>query len=206
MVVSTIGGGKNDSTAYTLSLSFPIVPASAVPRSLQDGTHPVRGSFSVPRVPGAGTVRSELFIRSARSLGLQGDDRDFDAAPNPENSRAIIILDFEKGEGSFQINPSCWAGGGSCNSALPLGHGNSIGTTPIGNSVRIIGSLTNSILTLGPAIDFDLTFSASPSGIGLSGTRDLYPSLEITWEGEMIYKAAETTPLALFGPRVSLSP
>jgi RHS repeat-associated protein len=158
----------------------------------------VTGTFPVPVVPGAGSVRTELFIAAESALGLAGDARDFDPVPNPTNSRAFFMLDFESGAGAFQINPSCAAGGGSCNSALPIGAGNAFNTSISGNSITVTGSLTNSKITIGPSIDFGIRFTASSSGVTFSGYRNAFPSLEITRGSTFLYRGAETHPLRLF--------
>jgi hypothetical protein len=149
-------------------------------------------------VPGAGSVRTELFIAAESALGLAGDARGFDPAPNPTNSRAFFTLDFESGAGAFQINPTCAAGGGSCNSALPIGAGNTFNTSISGNSITVTGSLTNSKITIGPSIDFGIRFNASSGGVTFSGYRNAFPSYEITRGSTFLYRGAETHPLRLF--------
>ena len=158
----------------------------------------VTGAFGVPVVPGAGSVRGELFIAAKSALGLAGDARGFDVAPNPSSSRAFFTLDFESGEGTFQINPTCVAGGDSCNSALPIGAGNTFGASISGNSVTVMGSLKNSKTPIGPRIDFSIRFSASSGGVTFSGSRNAFPSLELTRGSTFLYKGAETHPLRLF--------
>jgi hypothetical protein len=128
---------------------------------------------------------------------LAGDDRGFDAAPNPAASRAFFALDFETGQGSFQINPSCFAGGIGCRSALPLGTGNSFQTTVSGGSVTVTGSLTNSRIP-GPSIDFGITVRAGSDGITFGGYRNAYPSFELTHGSTFLYRSQETHPLRLF--------
>ena len=159
----------------------------------------VGGTFDVPVVPGGGSVRTELFIASESTLmgQLAGDGRGFDAGPNPSSSRAFFTLDFESGAGSFQINPTCAGGGGSCSSALPIGAGNSFSTSINGNSISVTGSLTNSRLP-GPSIDFGIRFNASSRGVTFSGYRNAYPSYEITRGSTFLYRGAETSPLRLF--------
>jgi len=163
----------------------------------------VTGAFGVPVVPGGGSYRTELFIAAESALGLAGDGRGFDAAPNPSDSRAFFTLDFESGAGSFQINPSCASGGGSCNSALPIGAGNTFNTSISGNSITVTGSLMNSKTVIlgrpaGPSIDFSMTFRASSSGATFSGSRNAYPSYEITRGSTFLYRGRETNPLRLF--------
>ena len=152
----------------------------------------------MPVVPGAGSVRGELFIAGESALGLAGDARGFDAGPNPTNSRAFFTLDFESGAGGFQINPTCMAGGGSCNSALPIGAGNTFNTSISGNSITVTGSLKNSIITVGPSIDFSVRFNASAGGVTFSGTRNAFPSFEITRGSTFLFRGAETHPIRLF--------
>lgn len=176
-------------------------------------TEAVKGKFDVPVVPGAGTVRIELFIQAAIStLGIAGDNRGFDAEDNPNDSRAFFIIDFEKGTGSFQINPSCIAGG-PCVSALPLGEGNNIDTIIVGNNKLVLsGSLVNSIYNfapplmepMGPAINFTIMLDASSHGVGVAGYRNAYPSIEITRGKEFLYKDKEKFAERLFDwtPRV----
>lgn len=148
-------------------------------------------------MPGAPPVRAEFFIASAIAFPfLAGDGRDFDPAPNPRRSRAFFTLDFEAGLGSYQINPSCYAGGVGCQSALPIGEGNSIGSVVSGNGVTVTGSLTNSLID-GPSIDFGITFRAAPGHVGFGGYRNAYPSPEITQGSTFRYKGPETNPLRL---------
>jgi RHS repeat-associated protein len=174
---------------------FPALSAGKSSTSSQS----VTGTFGVPVVPGAGSVRTELFIAAETTLGglLAGDARGFDAAPNPSSSRAFFTLDFESGTGAYQINPTCAAGGGSCTSALPIGAGNVFETSVSGNSITVTGSLTNSRI-IGPSIDFGIRFNANSSGVTFSGYRNAYPSYEITRGSNFLYRGAETHPLRLF--------
>ena len=167
-----------------------------VPVVGRQASQSVNGSFKVPVVPGAGNARMELFIKSDTTLGglLAGDGRDFDAGPNPSDSRAVFTLDFESGAGAFQINPTCSGGGGSCQSAQPIGAGNTVNTGIAGNTITVSGSLTNSMLRGSPSIDFAIRFAASSSGVTVSGFHNAYPSYEITSGSSFLYKFSEIAP------------
>ena len=161
------------------------------------GLQPASKTFRVPIVEGAGSVRAELFIAAKEVRGYLGDNRDFDAAPNPSRSRAFFTLDFESGRGSAQVNPTCDTSG-ECASALPFGDGNTLETTPSGNQIRIRGALKNSMMFWGgPAIDFDITFTATSSGVTFSGQRDKFPSLEITRGSKFLHQSEGINPSRL---------
>ena len=152
-------------------------------------------TFRVPVVEGAGSVRAELFIRGRTAWGYLGDNRDFDAAPNPSRSRAFFTLDFESGEGFVQVNPTC--DGEACASALPFGDGNSFETKPVNDGFRVTGALTNSMEPYGPAIDFEITFKPTSSGVTFSGERDKFPSLEITRGSRFLHTSEGVGPSRL---------
>jgi len=147
---------------------------------------------------GAGSLRGEFFIAAPVVFpGLAGDARSFDPEPNPESSRAFFTVDFETGQGSFQVNQSCLAGGIGCRSPLPIGAGNSLGAVVSGSSLTVTGSLTNSLIR-GPSIDFGITFNARSTGVEFSGYRNPYPSFELTRGSTFLYKSPETNPFRLF--------
>jgi hypothetical protein len=151
------------------------------------GASAVAGKIAdIPLVPGGGILLGELFIKSERAGPFRGDARDFDSAPNPQQSRAFFMLNFEKGTGTFQINPTCLAGLQICRSALPVGQGNSVKSSVNGNTVNIRTELRNSFLSWVPkAIDIDVSINISvtarPNGAPIiSGSRDPFPSFELT--------------------------
>lgn len=166
----------------------------------QPTVQPASLAFKVPVVAGAPSVRAEFFIQAPAALGLKGDGRGFNPSPNPTQSRAFFTLDFATGQGYFQVNPSCSAGG-ACQSALPIGGGNNVVLYyPNSTSIGIEGSLTNSIMTHGPSINFAIDFTARASGVTFTGTRDAFPSLELTGSAGGFFTYRETSPFALIGP------
>jgi hypothetical protein len=140
--------------------------------------------FDIPVIAGAGSVRGELFIKGPSGLGLRGDARDFDPAPNPGKSRAFFDLDFERGIGVFQVNPTCTAAAETvCTSALPFGAGNSLTVAVEKNTVKISASLRNSVggnRGLNPAVDIEVSVTGNTKDLIAHGVRDPFPSLEIT--------------------------
>jgi hypothetical protein len=166
------------------------------------GPHPITRSFSIDQVKGAGDVRGELFIQSDTVADLKGDGRGFDPAPNPSHSRVFFDLDFENGRGTMQVNPSCHAGGG-CVDPLPWGKGNNVQIQTAGGRVSIAGAFTNSIHTNGPSIDFSIQVFARSGGVSFFGSRDYYPSFELTRTAgggtQVLLNSSEVNPVCLTG-------
>jgi hypothetical protein len=151
------------------------------------GTKPAVMTFPIPI--GTGSGLGEFFIRDKRVGPFKGDNRNFDPAPNPSQSRAFFNLDFDKGIGTFQINPTCIAAGSIdvCKSALPIGDaGNVVNYSVSGNTVTLSGELKNSWLGAVPsALDVNVSFKISvttiPGGIPtVQGSIDQFPSFEFT--------------------------
>ena len=136
------------------------------------GPAPVTSAFPIPAV-GAPTVSVEFFIQQSSALGLRGDGRGYNAAPDPDRSRAFFWLNFERGRGYFQANPTCRVSG-ECRSALPLGRGTSFSVSSSLNLVRVRGGLANSIIPRSPAIDFDMYLAAHSAGVTVVGLRDSF--------------------------------
>ncbi|HEX4823593.1 MAG TPA: FG-GAP-like repeat-containing protein [Candidatus Polarisedimenticolaceae bacterium] len=155
--------------------------------------------FSIPKEPGAGTVRVELFIATKSALVLKGDNRGFDNGPNDDNSRAIFSLNFDQGVGSMKVNPSSLANGSDKTAPLPLGKGNELVVTAGGDSVSIGAGLKNSVIG-GPSINLNFTVKATQDSVTFKGVRNSYPSLEVTRNGQTCdgCRVKEGTPLNLF--------
>lgn len=148
-----------------------------------------RLDFTIPEVTGLGTIGGALFIQAKSesivgSFRLTGDARQ----PNPfldtAHSRAFFTLNYEQGQGVFQVNPTCTTFG-LCASALPINdpysfRGNTVRiATTAGGSVAIDFALNNSI-TRFPAINGSVTFAPRLGGdIAVSGWRDQFPSFEV---------------------------
>ncbi len=169
------------------------------------GASPVLIKFPIPVVPGAGSARGEFFIGSPAALGLRGDARDFDPAPNPTRSRAFFNLDFETGSGTFQVNPTCAAAVQVCRSALTIGQGNIVNVGVRGNTVGLSGAVRNSFdpFGIGPAIDFNLSITANSGGILARGVIDPFPSFELTrtvgGSTQFLFRSRESNPICLTG-------
>jgi hypothetical protein len=141
----------------------------------------VSEQFGVTPVPGAGSIEGEFFIPGSSAFVLKGDGRDFDPAPNLTQSRVRFGIDWENGEGFFEVSPTCFAGGISCTSALPNGQGNTWNITSVGSMVHITGIVKPSTFHgYGSGIDFDMLFTANSNRITYDITRDAFPAFELT--------------------------
>ena len=118
-------------------------------------------------------------------------------------------MNFETGIGKARVNETCFAGGSPCADAKAFGDGNNLSSNVVGNTITINGSIKNSILPFSPSLDFDLSITAlEDGGIIINGTRNPFPSLEISRGDEFLFTGGETTGIDLFdfiGGRVPFS-
>jgi len=138
----------------------------------------VSEQFGVTPVPGAGSIEGEFFIPGSSAAILKGDARDFDPSPNIGQSRIRFGIDYDKGEGFFEVSPTCIAYTSSCYSALPNGQGSTWNITSVGSAVHITGAVKNSVG--GAAVDFDMLFTANSNRISYDISRDAFPAFELT--------------------------
>lgn len=165
---------------------------------------------TVPIRPGEGTVRIALFIPQ-ESAGLplvssHGDDRTYSPYADPTRSRAVIEVDYETGEVTFLVNPSCGSGQGppgECHAALPVvvgGNGTvgheqivqrlpwvddtnriDLNLDPVTGELHVWFSILNSDKHIvAPAISGE--FSLTPDmggGTTVDYNRDHFPALEV---------------------------
>lgn len=131
----------------------------------------------IPRVPGKGSWLGEFCIAAGTAGIFRGDGRGFDAAPNPNRSRASFDLDFERGKAIVEVNYTCTAVG-ACVSAYPFGEGNTANITIENNILNLTGSFRNPAVGSGP-ITVNLSMAVGPgSAFSLSITP--FPSFELT--------------------------
>lgn len=174
-----------------------------------EGVEPVTQSFEIERRPGFGTVEIDFFImdRVAGLPGLQsflGDDRSFDSQAPPYESRAVVRFDFEAGEATIQVNPTCTADL-SCSDPFPIGDFSSPGDfnrVAVGEgangSVSVLFGFRNPIETSAPAISGVVTLYPDPASgsFGVVARKDGYPAFE-----SYQYVDGQTIPLLLIGQK-----
>lgn len=200
--------------------SGPLPPRFEFPDPLYGGAESQGYRFQVPTDPSAGSVRINLFIMADKScpvslfglnppdaLGcLSGDNRSFSNDPTVTNdrSRAYLVIDYETGQGTLIVNPSCDPGRRNCASALPIGGGNGVNVTDNGGSaLSITAALKESKYPLAPAIHDQFTFGVTASG-GVNGFvfGDAYPSVEIYHQrqGQSIWRQVYESQEGFLGP------
>ena len=189
---ATVAGGRDGFISGGSGVMYGVTIATRSSQAVQ----PITGTFTAPTVLGAGSVSIDFFIAAESALGLAGDARGYDAAPNPSNSRVSIFLDFEKGRGTFQINPTCTVGG-TCKAPIPIGSGNSFETRIVGNTIVVTGSIKNSKYPFSPSLDFAINVRGSPGRVSFNGLRNAFPSVEIASGSTFLYRGAESNPLGL---------
>lgn len=180
--------------------SDPPAPPAA---DLWPGAAPRQLSFKTPTHPGLGRYRIGFFIMqdSYGALGITGagDGRSFDPSMGPSDNRLFVDIDYESGNSTVVVNPSCNSSRTSCTSPVDLPpervsitHEENRRLFP-NKDVKVHLSVPNSREAINgwPPIRAELTFWPAVAGTGVSyaptvlgtmcvsGSISSFPSMEI---------------------------
>lgn len=164
------------------------------------GASPRSSTFGIPKTRGIGTVRVNLFIMTKEvggPLHYRGDGRGFSSTAGCRQSRACIVLDFDRGVGTLGINYSCRTSG-SCFSPWAINGNVNKFSVSEGGAGGFSLSLSAKHADTGFAedinplkIDFSLSFDPASRGMTVSdagnGEQDLsaeHTSPVLSYSGE----------------------
>jgi hypothetical protein len=174
--------------------------------STSSGSRTVR-YVDIERAPGAGVVVADFFIPDDASALLDGDDREHaDPIFGPltaEDSRALFVLDLERGRASISFDDTCtmWSGWFEvCEEARPIAtepaFGRLVNEVVIDTANRRIEVDYDILNGLTPIGSTDGTFTLTADAAGRYAVTDLdgdeYPSL-----GVYQYRAGERVDVVL---------
>ena len=197
-----------------------------IPSFTKNGASSTYAGGTFDPIDGGGTVRINLFIPDNQidSFGLPtfGDDRGPDPTAGIESSRAVLVLDLDRGVAIAAFAPSCQPGrvfkGVSCDDAFPtsivVGDGlgfDDIDTQngfAISQSGRELTVHIEGLISVGPpvspAINGIVALSVDGSGnVSVTKRGDGFPAYEVYQDSngqtELLGFFEEGTPLRLLG-------
>jgi RHS repeat-associated protein len=164
------------------------------------GASPRSSTFGIPKTAGIGIVRVNLFIMAKEvggPLHYRGDGRGFSSTAGCSQSRACIVLDFDRGVGTLGVNFSCRTSG-SCFSPWAInGNVNKFSVSEDGGggfslSLSAKHADTGFAEDINPLkIDFSLSFDPASRGMTVydagNGEQDLsaeHTSPVLSYSGE----------------------
>ena len=168
---------------------------------LEGGAYSSHAGGTFSPVPGAGTVRVNLWIPDDRIdtflIPVYGDNRDASPTAGLESSKAVLVIDFEEGVLIGAFSPSCrpgLLGGRTCDDAFPttivVGQGldfddivteNGFAVSQSGSEILIhIRGKISVGPPLGPSINGVIALSIDGSGaVSASKSGDGFPAHEV---------------------------